>query len=66
MADICAGFGAGGGAGGHIGKTDDGKWALGWNGGLAFGVGANNHMAITVDPGEVKEHINDMWQWLSK
>ncbi|WP_078323659.1 hypothetical protein [Mycobacteroides salmoniphilum] len=58
--------GAGAGVSGHIGRTDDGKWALGWNSGLAFGVGGKNHMEITVDPSEVKGHLDDMWKWLSK
>ncbi|SKU47612.1 Uncharacterised protein [Mycobacteroides abscessus subsp. abscessus] len=64
--DVTGYAGAGGGLGGHIGKTDDGKWALGWNAGLAFGLGGKNHMEIVVDPSEVKEHLDDMWQWLSK
>jgi hypothetical protein len=64
--DVTGYAGAGGGLSGHIGKTEDGKWALGWNTGLAFGVGAKNHMEITVDPSEVKEHLDDVWNWLSK
>ncbi|MFA4088021.1 hypothetical protein [Mycobacteroides chelonae] len=64
--DVTGYAGAGGGLGGHIGQTEDGKWALGWNAGLAFGVGGKNHMEITVDPSEVKEHLGDMWQWLSR
>lgn len=64
--DVTGYAGAGGGAGGHAGKTEDGKWAFGWNAGLAFGLGAKNKMAITVDPSEVKGHLNDLWQWLSK
>lgn len=64
--DVTGYAGAGGGLGGHIGKTEDGKWALGWNAGLAFGLGGKNHMEIVVDPSEVKEHLDDMWQWISK
>lgn len=49
----------------HMGRTDDGKIAIGGHYGAAWGLGYKNGFEITINPGEVSANLEKAWKWVT-
>lgn len=50
----------------HVGKTDDGKFAIGGHYGRAWGYGGTAQLEVTIDPKEVTGSLKKLFDWFTE